>query len=463
MLSRLFALLFRRPGRPPPQGTEDRRDFNVLNALAPVQDDAALLPADPAPAEVAGAAQPSFICREAVLNREQRVAGYEFMLRKGARARVRGQSRRIHHVYSEVVVRNMVQFSIGRLLGHRLAFVDVLDSFLDNPSIDQLPGQGVVLVVHSPDEGELPAGVEARVRELKDRGFSIGLGNGFEGTAFEAMAPYADYFLVPTNAHTPADLRKLAERLAARFKAATLLAKDLESFDDFELCRKLGFGLFQGAFVTSREDWSGNQVGPQALRVIDLLNRLRRDADTAELARILRQDAVLSYRLLRYINSAASGLRQPITSIEHGLVIMGRQKMYRWLTLLLFGSAQASPYAEALLENALVRGRLMETVDAELAEPAREEVFVVGLFSLLDRVLRVPMAEALKPLHLPEPVLAALLHGSGPWAQLLELALACESGDQERIAAASVLCAVDAASVNARHFEALVWAQQVQS
>jgi EAL and modified HD-GYP domain-containing signal transduction protein len=276
------------------------------------------------------------------------------------------------------------------------------------------------------------------------------------------MAPHAGYFLIQTTLHTPADLRRLAERLVGQFPRAVLVAKDVESFDDFELCRKLGFALFHGPFVTSREDWSGNKVGPQALRVIDLLNRLRRDADTAELAGILRQDAVLSYRLLRYINSAASGLRQAITSIDNGLMLMGRQKMYRWLTLLLFGSAQASPRVEALLETALVRGRLMEGVDEHQPDSAREELFVTGLFSLLDRVLRVPMAEALKPLHLAQGVQAALLAGEGPYAPLLELALACESADQARVAAASEACGLSVADVNAGHFAALTWAQQVQ-
>lgn len=458
MLNRILNALLGRPQSTPAPGEGERRDFQELNALAPVQQAPA---AGPANAMDTGAS--SFICREAFLNREQRVAGYEFMLRKGARDRVRGQSRRIHHVYGEVVVRNMVQFSIGRLLGHRLAFVAVLDSFLRNPAIDQLPGSGVVLIVHNLSDGTDPPDVETRIRELKERGFAIALEDCFEAEAFERLAPHAAYFLVQTTLYTPADLRRLAERLTTGFPRVVLVAKDLASFDDFELCRKLGFSMFHGPFVTSREEWSGNQVGPQALRVMDLLNRLRRDADTAELARILRQDAVLSYRLLRYINSAASGLRQAITSIEHALVIMGRQQMYRWLTLLLFGSAQSSPLAEALLENALVRGRLMEGVDERQSAAAREDLFVVGLFSLLDRVLRVPMAEALKPLNLPEPVQAALIEGEGPYAALLELALACESGDQDRIAAASLACGLNAASVNARHFEALVWAQQVQA
>ncbi|MGB0129512.1 MAG: HDOD domain-containing protein [Rhodocyclaceae bacterium] len=457
MLRRIVSALFGRTRSTQARAEAEHRDFQALNAAAPV------LGIPGASGAVPDPGQSSFICREALLNRDQRVAGYEFMLRRSARGRVLGQSRRIHHVYSDVVVGNMVQFSIGRLLGHRKAFVAVLDSFLDNPAIDQLPGAGVVLIIQTLADAHQPADLEPRIVALKERGFRFALDDLFEGAIFDRLAPHAEYFLVQSTAHTPAGLRRLAERLAAQFPRVSLVAKDLESFDDFELCRKLGFAMFHGPFVTSREDWSGNHVGPQALRVIDLLNRLRRDADTAELARILRQDAVLSYRLLRYINSAASGLGQPVTSIEQGLMIMGRQKIYRWLTLLLFGSAEASPRTAALLENALVRGRLMERVDERQPEAAREDLFVVGLFSLLDRVLQVPMPEALKPLNLPEAVRAALLQGTGPYASLLGLATACEAGDQEGISAASVACGLNAARVNAQHFEALIWAQDVQN
>lgn len=464
MLSRLFAFFSSR--RTGARAEIEQRDFQTLNELAPVKDACA---AEPAPPVV----QPgnrtdrdeerSVICREAVLNREQRVAGYEFMLRKGMRDRMRIPSRRIHHIYNEVVVRNLVHFSIGKLLGHRQVFVAVLDSFLANPIIEQLPGQNVVLTVVPLDAAEAPGPFEERVKELKKLGFKFALEECFEGAHFENLAPHANYFIFRTAQHNPADTKKAADQIRARHRDALLIARDLESFDDFELCRKLDFALFQGPFVTSREDWTGNRAGPQTLHVCDLLNHLRRDAETAELAKLLKQDAVLSYRLLRYINSAASGLRQTITSIEHALVLMGRQKMYRWLTLLLFGSAQNSPYAAALQENALARGRFMELIgERAFDKTERDSLFVTGLFSMIDLVLQMPLPEAIKPLHLQEAVEAALLRDEGPYAPFLALAVACESSDQDRIEAAAAKCGVEIDDVNIKHFEALAWVQSIE-
>ena len=466
MLSRLFAFLFKR--QPHHRAAAEQRDFKVLNHLAPVKGASAAIET-PLPVQSGNrpdeATNRSVICREAVLNREQRVAGYEFVLRKGMRDRVQAQSRRIYHLYSEVVIHNLLKFSIHKLLGHRQAFITVIDSFLANPLIDELPGQGIVLTVLPMDDARDaldPASLVNRVNQLKRRGFTFALEECFEGAHFALLAPQVSYLVVKTDQHDPAELKQTAERLI-RQAGITLIARDLQSFDDFELCSRLGFALFQGPFVTSREDWTGNQAGPQTLRVCDLLNQLRREVETDELALLIKQDTVLSYRLLRYINSAASGLRQPVTSIEHALVLMGRQQMYRWLTLLLFGSAQLSPHAAAVQESALARGRLMELVGARAFTTAEcDSLFVTGLFSMLDLVLQIPLPAALKPLNLPEAISAALLHNQGPYAPFLDLALACETFDPDRIEAAAGRCGVEVSEVNTRHFEAMAWVQALQ-
>ncbi len=101
------------------------------------------------------------------------------------------------------------------------------------------------------------------------------------------------------------------------------------SQDDFQFFSGLGATYFQGPFITRREDWSGNAIGPNTARIAALLARLRLDADTHEIAQLLSQDAALSLRLMRYINSASIGLREEITSIERALLLLGREQLYR--------------------------------------------------------------------------------------------------------------------------------------
>jgi EAL and modified HD-GYP domain-containing signal transduction protein len=468
MLKRLIASLFNYLDRRSRavEKREERPSDSVAPVKAPTAAGAPPLPTEPPGNRPEGIADRSVLCREVVLDREQRVIGYEFMLRGSVRDRVLGQSQRILlHAYNAVVIQNLLQFSIHQRLGHRLSFITVLDSFLANPLIGQLPGSGVALTVTFMNDAEhrVPDALVERVRELKKLGFKFGLEQSLEGMGFETLAPLADYLIFRTARHNPADLKKRVEQCGRYYPTAQLVARDVESLDDLELCRKLGFALFQGPFVTRREDWSGNQAQPGTLQVCDLLNHLRRDAETVDLAQLLKQDAVLSYRLLRYINSAAFGRRQTIASIEQALVFMGRQKMYRWLTLLLLGSVQNSLRGNALQENALARARFMELIgENAFAEAERDSLFVTGLFSMLDLVLQLPLPEALKPLRLPEAIRAALLRDAGPYASFLDLAVACESSDQDRIEAAAERCGVGIGEVNAKYFEALAWVQAIE-
>jgi EAL and modified HD-GYP domain-containing signal transduction protein len=172
---------------------------------------------------------------------------------------------------------------------------------------------------------------------------------------------------------------------------------------------------------------------------------------------------VVTYKLLRYINSVANALTHEITSIDQCLLLLGREKIYRWLSLLLFDLHNAG-YAERILaEQALVRASLMERMgrQSNLADVSADHLFLTGLFSLLDKLLKQPLGEILAKVSLPPAVGTALLSGSGPYACFLEFAIACESGEGTEIQRCAQACGVDAATVNGEVLEALGWANQV--
>jgi EAL and modified HD-GYP domain-containing signal transduction protein len=193
--------------------------------------------------------------------------------------------------------------------------------------------------------------------------------------------------------------------------------------------------------------------------VIDLLNAIKRQADFEELAGIAWRDPTLAYRLLRFVNSAAMGLREKIDRLKTAMVYVGRDELYRWLTLLLFSSKKPDHLDNALRENALVRAKLAEQLAAGRMLPKeRDEAFVVGILSVIDALLEMPMQEALAQLSLPAAVTEALLHREGKYAPYLKLAIACEESDQATIKALADELGMDAFMVNQRHIEALTWA-----
>ncbi|MGQ9860901.1 MAG: EAL and HDOD domain-containing protein [Thiobacillaceae bacterium] len=197
--------------------------------------------------------------------------------------------------------------------------------------------------------------------------------------------------------------------------------------------------------------------------VAQLIAQLRQDPeDLGQVALLARLDPVLAFRLLRYVNSAAMGLRHKIASLEHAMTYIGREGLYRWLTLLLFYAGKGQPMDEALRETALARARLTELLAlTRLPRNQSEMAFITGLLSLTDVLFQMPLPDVVSQLGLPEAVIDALLKREGLYGDLLALVIACEEGDQDSIAALADRLGLTPALVSARHLEALVWAVEL--
>jgi EAL and modified HD-GYP domain-containing signal transduction protein len=214
------------------------------------------------------------------------------------------------------------------------------------------------------------------------------------------------------------------------FYPVKLLAERVETAEVFQLCRSLGFEYFQGYFFARPNVVSAKEVdhsGPAHMRLLSMLNDP--NAEFAQIERVIRQDVTLSYKLLRYVNSAAIGLKRPLDSLQMALTMLGQKNIRRWATLVLFCAAGASKPSE-LVTTALVRARICEMLAPRLkARPDPATAFTTGLFSLLDALLGVPMDKALHGLTLAPEVSAALTAEAGPLGELVALAVACERGD----------------------------------
>lgn len=459
MLKALFGWLFgRRPPHPAtsPAPARDDPGFRKLNRDAPLRAEA--------PANLPAGNATTFLCREAILGRNQRIAGYQFMLQEGACAHIRHHTRRVHHLYAEVLVRSLASADIGELLGHRVAFIDVPDSFFADPSLARLPARSVVLVptLHADPGAPDPNTLRQTVAKLRQQGFRIGLPDPTVMTEIGHLLPQADFIIAQAqglDARRGLQLSNIALEIA---HTARLVIRELPSIEEFRFCYKLGATLFQGPFVTRREDWRERELPPNTARIGTLIARLRADAGTHELAGLLKQDAALSLRLLRYINSAANALPQPVSSIEHALTLLGRDKLHRWLILLACSAGTDGERGSAALETALVRGRMMELLGAARPVAEREALFLVGLLSLVDVILQVPLEKALAPLALSADIDAALRTSSGPLLPLLALAIACEGNDSVQLHEAAERCGISPEQGSACHMQALSWAIQIQ-
>jgi c-di-GMP phosphodiesterase len=207
----------------------------------------------------------------------------------------------------------------------------------------------------------------------------------------------------------------------------------------------------------------GRAVGQADLQVIvELIHRVDREEPVARLEQTLRRDPTLAFKLLRYINSPALGLRVEISSFAHAIMMLGHRKLKRWLAVLL-ATASKDPNLKPVMFAAVRRGLLLEEL-AKLVgdEEMRNEMFLCGVFSLIDRIFNQPFSELLKSIPVPERVAQALIDRSGPYQPYVELVNAIEGQSLHDIRAAADGLLLGIAEINRAQLAALAAAAQLE-
>ncbi|MBL8508954.1 MAG: HDOD domain-containing protein, partial [Chitinimonas sp.] len=186
------------------------------------------------------------------------------------------------------------------------------------------------------------------------------------------------------------------------------------------------------------------------------------NAEITEIENALKRDVALSFKLLRYINSAGFGLSCEIHSFRHAVTILGYQKLYRWLTLLLVTASSDAGTPPALMKTAVTRGRLVELLGSHMLDGTdRDNLFIVGVFSLLDVMLDMPMEKILETLLLPDAVSDALLSRTGIYGPFLELAEACEDPEMADVPRLCEHLQLTPEMLNKAHVSALAWVEEL--
>lgn len=205
---------------------------------------------------------------------------------------------------------------------------------------------------------------------------------------------------------------------------------------------------------------SQQQLEPETMLIIRLLQMVQRNADVRDIEAALKHDAALTYRLLRHINSPTVGAGVEIESLRHAVAMLGYARLFRWLSLLL--TTTDMKYRPAFLtKKAIIRGRFVELLGQSLlgADHA-DNLFLVGMFSIMDQLVGLPMADLMERVQLADAVRCAIMQQEGAYAPLLKLAVACEGADPEGDRLIDDLL-ISASQVNAAHLGAIAWAQEI--
>ncbi|HEX8963332.1 MAG TPA: HDOD domain-containing protein [Rhodocyclaceae bacterium] len=243
---------------------------------------------------------------------------------------------------------------------------------------------------------------------------------------------------------------------------AVPIATGLADHGDFLDAIDNGYVGATGWFFLQGRLPSSSRLNPSHAQIIHILNQVRQNAEVTEIERTLKQNISISFKLLRYINSAGFGLQKQIESFRHAVTLLGYDKLNKWLSLLLV-TASRDPAAPALMQAAIARGRFMElTAEGRVERKQLDNLFITGSFSLLDVLLGTRIDAVLKEMNLPAVIGEALLDRKGPCAPWLELAAAAEREDPSDLIARAAALGVPLPVVNRAQVGALAFAESLQ-
>jgi len=396
----------------------------------------------------------AFIGRQPIMDEKQQIIGYELFFRHSAEAESAVFEDEFK-AYSSVLMNTIGGIDMQWLLGDKLAFINVNEAMLKSEFLELMPPKRTVLEILRTVTPS--AETVERCKNLREQGFKIALDNPHLSAETSPLLPCADYIKIDVQTLNTAELQKAYNELHA--SSVKMIAEKVETDAQFEDCKKVGFRLFQGFHFARPETFTSKVINASFDSVLNILNTVSQDGEIKDIEAGFKKDTALSFKLLRYINSVGFGLSCEIQSINHALTILGRKQLYRWLTLLMVTAGENST-PPALMKTSITRGRLTELLGESYFEKHdRDNLFIVGVFSLLDAILKMPMETVLEKIQLPETVSEALLTRSGIYGPFLQLTEACEDSDNKRILEIAELLQFDATKVNECHIAALAWVE----
>jgi c-di-GMP-related signal transduction protein len=396
------------------------------------------------------------LARQPILTKDEKVLGYELLFREAPDER---------HFHSDLetatssIIDTLNVVGFDAVCDGRLAFINCTEQMLLKEFFLLLPPDQVVIELQTVPVNQA---VAKACMQLRQKGYKIALDNFILDDPREPLAIYADFLKVDIRNHSFAQNAALAAKHATRNRQ--MLAEKVETRVQLLEASTTGYTLFQGYFFRYPERMRARHIpANQAtqLRLLQVISAVEVNLDDVE--DLIKHDASLCYRLLRYLNSPLVGMPSPVRSVRHAMALLGERELVRWLrmaTTLAMGQDKCSD----LVLSSLVRARFCELISPKI-DHGKSDLFLIGMVSLMDAILEIPMGVVVEGLAFDAATKDALLgakKGSEtPLTPLYRLMLAREEGDWEEVTAQARKLNLSLPQVNRAYNEAMVWARQM--
>jgi c-di-GMP-related signal transduction protein len=400
------------------------------------------------------------VARQPIFDRQRDLYGYELLYRSNT-AQNEFDGTEASAATRQVISSTLLSIGLENILCGKKAFVNFDQSLLSDGIHRSLPCQTTVIEIL--ESVEPNAGLLALCQSIRAQGYTIALDDFVSSPEFEPLTHLAHLIKVDVLATT----RREQERLLRTYqpRGIALLAEKVETYEEFEWARAAGYDYFQGYFFARPSVIQSRRLPASTLNCLRLLSELQTpDLDFKRLEALIRGDVGLSYKLLRYVNSALFTRHDPVPSIERALLIVGSDEIRRWAMLATLPTLASDKPGE-LAALAIVRARFCERLIQLAGISLGNEAFLMGMFSLLDALLDRPLDETLFSIGLAPDIVHALLGTAGEQSALSRVyQLTChyEQGDWDQVERLALGCGISALAAGGAYAEATVWAEQIR-
>lgn len=395
--------------------------------------------------------QAAVLQRDEIIDAKTRIVGYRFAARMPADP--------LHN--APLATLELLSAShISAFAERRLALIPIRVHDWFNFDYRPLIGARTTFLLDLPDSPESIARWQEAAQAIRTEGARIALPWNDNVRHQSPPLDLVDVVLIDFSSYSLASFERIVSTLKRETPTLELIAENINSWPERRYCSSLKVDCCMGAFTTCIDEEQGSEdISQSRLVLIEMINLLRRDADQSEIAKVAKRDPGIAVKLVTMANSPMMGLPQPVNSIEQACLMLGREQLYRWLSIAMFRASGVSPRDEILLELALARGRFLELIGRfHHGKTECDELFLVGLLSLIDTLLGVPMAKVVERLHLSETINQVLLHSEGPLGKYLMLAIVVEKGRAEQVARLADQLNIPLTEIEQASSAALMWA-----
>lgn len=365
-----------------------------------------------------------YLARQPIFDQNLEVFGYELLYRNSRENRYFAAD--ADEASSSVIINAFTVLGLENLTGGRRAFVNFTDRLLKERVATLFPKE--LLVVEVLEDVVPDRDIQAACADFREKGYLVALDDFVYRPALKPLVDLADIIKIDFTLLNERERQSVVRVLGnGRIR---FLAEKVETQEEFEKAKAWGYSLFQGYFFSKPVVQPIGEIPPMRINQLRLLEALNRpEVEFGVVSDIVSKDVSLSYKLLRLVNSPALGRPVRIDSVRQALVMLGLRELKKWLSLIVLrGIASHKP--DELVRTSLIRAKLLELLGDSTGLPnAKEDLFLLGLFSQLDAMMDRPLDELLSGLSVSDAVKAGLLHHEGVYGMMYGLVSHYERGD----------------------------------